>query len=473
MPAFSVNCPECRASLKSSKQIPPGTPLECPKCQVMFAAPAPKRSFQPRHRDEIEVIEDVEVIDEIDDVEIVDDDEPVRPAARRQGARQAPNARRRSAPVEVEIVDDDDDLPRRPFKAKRKKGAGKPYLIGFGILAGLLLLGGLAVLGYWLFSTGTDDPLTYMPADCDVIVGADGAALLNSQFGSKIEELLNSDDFKQMTKYKQDMKCGNKDLYQKIAFGVKSGGGGKPVLAVKSSLAWDDAKLAAAFDNTTKTTVGGKTFYYHKQGGFGPRAIGTPHRNVAIFTDRQDAELEPIAKAKALAITGDLATVLGKVSKNNAFLAVHGSAASGKGTASPFGPMVNLNGPAMQGIKAVAIGGTLGGTDIDVKGYILMTDDSAAQKASTEMKGEFDKALTAAKAFSAMAPPSVKTLIDDISGSIKFNNEGSLVVLTCKVKISTMDYLLTELAARRNAQPTQPPAGQPNQQPPRGRGARG
>src|SRR5438876_389007 len=35
MPAYSLNCPECRTTLKSSKPIPAGTVLDCPKCGLL------------------------------------------------------------------------------------------------------------------------------------------------------------------------------------------------------------------------------------------------------------------------------------------------------------------------------------------------------------------------------------------------------------------------------------------------------
>ena len=66
MPAiFTVKCPECRTTLKSSRPIPAGKLLTCPKCDVLFAAPKPVVL-------DAEVIEEVEVVEDVDVVEYVE-----------------------------------------------------------------------------------------------------------------------------------------------------------------------------------------------------------------------------------------------------------------------------------------------------------------------------------------------------------------------------------------------------------------
>src|SRR5206468_11534730 len=112
-----------------------------------------------------------------------------------------------------------------------------------------------------------------------------------------------------------DTKASNKDLFQRIVVAGRMGGAdGKPVIAVKSGVPWDAAKLAAAFDNPTKTSVGGKTVYYRKPGAAsnGPGAVSVPNKNVAVLTDLLDTQLEPVLKTKGVALTGDLATLVNK-----------------------------------------------------------------------------------------------------------------------------------------------------------------
>src|SRR5438270_73240 len=68
MPVHTVKCPECRTTLKSSRPIPAGKLLTCPKCDVLFAAPKPV-VLDAEVIEEVEVVEDVDVIE---DVEVVD-----------------------------------------------------------------------------------------------------------------------------------------------------------------------------------------------------------------------------------------------------------------------------------------------------------------------------------------------------------------------------------------------------------------
>src|SRR5439155_16072881 len=101
MPAHTVKCPECRTTLKSSKPIPAGKLLTCPKCDVLFAAPKPV-VLDAEVIEEVEVVEDVDVVE---DVEVLDDDAPPRKPARKPAAAAQPSR----VNAGIEVVDDDDE----------------------------------------------------------------------------------------------------------------------------------------------------------------------------------------------------------------------------------------------------------------------------------------------------------------------------------------------------------------------------
>src|SRR5690348_16180231 len=42
MNSHSLNCPHCRAVLKSKQPVPPGVKVKCPKCQQPFVSPPPE-----------------------------------------------------------------------------------------------------------------------------------------------------------------------------------------------------------------------------------------------------------------------------------------------------------------------------------------------------------------------------------------------------------------------------------------------
>src|SRR5262245_5887311 len=177
MPVYSITCPDCKTALKTSKPIPQNTILDCPKCGVMFPAPAPQvkqtvPASRPGH-DDVEVIEDAEVIDDaevIEDVEVIDEEEGF------EVVEDEPKKPRRARAARDE--DDDDDAPRPKKKPRpRRKRSNNNLVIGIAVAVGVVvLLGGAGFLAYKLLSGG-GDALAYMPSDTTVVAGIKFGAL--------------------------------------------------------------------------------------------------------------------------------------------------------------------------------------------------------------------------------------------------------------------------------------------------------
>lgn len=197
MNAHSVTCPQCSAVLKSTRPIPPGFKLKCPKCQQPFVSPKPEEDdevVEPEFEDaavqngqtrketaldrdtnlddepppaaetDDEDLDELDELDEADD----DDDPPAKKRARR--ARDDDDVEdddldddearpRKRRPARDD--DDDDDEPRarkdkrsrdeddedadRPRKKKSKKK--KKSKSNVGLFIGLAAGGGLLVIG--------------------------------------------------------------------------------------------------------------------------------------------------------------------------------------------------------------------------------------------------------------------------------------------------------------------------------------
>jgi hypothetical protein len=454
MPVYSISCPECRTTLKSSKPIPAGKVLDCPKCGVMFAAPAPK----PK-REEVEVIEDVEVIDDVDvieDVEVVDDDTPAKPAARRTPARPGAKPAGRKPTVGVEAVDDDEDeRPRSKFKSKRKSGSNNGLLIGL-VAAGLVLvLGGGGALAWWLLSGAGDEPLAYLAADSNIIVGIDGQALLNSQLGPKIEELLNSPALGPLGKYKADVQAQNRDLFQQIVIGVKpEGNDAKGTIILKGDTSWNAEKLAKAFGNPTTKSVGGYSAYQVPVGG-GPKAIVVPNKKVALISDLPDDRLSKVLKAggKTSALTGDTATLVAKAAGNHVWLAIglddtmRSQMMAGLNASLAATPAAKPFATAMQQSKGFGLWGKLEGQQVQFSFAMLMSDPAAAQQLTTTMQAESQKAANdlATKAMLALMPAPVKALWDEVQNSAQYTTDGTMAVVSVKVYVVSIEAAINSL----------------------------
>jgi hypothetical protein len=478
MPAYSLNCPECRTTLKSARPIPAGKLLECPKCQVLFAAPAPKPKPRPKDDD---VIEDVEVVD---DVEVIEDVEVVEEAPARRGAgRAAPpkparTARKAAADPGFEVVDDEDedDQPKRRPRPKRKSGGNKGLVIGLVAAAVLLVLGAGGGLAYWLMSGGSDDPIAYVPADSQIVFGADGQALLNSSFGPQLEQLLNSPVLAQFTKYKQDTKAQNRDLFQRVVVSMRpQDPGSKGNVIIKSGVPWDAAKLAAAFGNPTKKSVGGYSAYQVPLGA-GSATVLTPHKSVAVVAEMTDDKLGPTLKGKS-ALIGDMATLTAKVSNSTVwFVAVPDAAnreqfQAGMNAAMAANPAGQALLPVMRQAKGFALWATLTGGEVEFKVGMLMPDAAAAQQAATTLQTESKKSTNdpAQKMMMALMPAPVKTLVDEMTASQQFTADGALAVMSAKCQLASLQSAIGEAAKMATMfggpgaapMPPQPPGAPP------------
>jgi hypothetical protein len=460
----------------------------------MFAAPKPRPAVrpaptvQPRHRDEViddvEVVEDVEVIDDVevvDEVEVVDDDAPPR-------RRSGPLPRGKPVNAGIEVVDDDeeeddDDEPRRTFKPKRKKRSNSGLIVVLVSIGAVVLLGGSGAVIWWLLrGGGADDPMAYVPADSQFVLNVDCDALLKSSYGARIEQMLDSPAVgAEFTKYKQDSKARNRDLFYRL---VVAGHGGKITEILKSVVSFDEAKFAATLDNPTKETIDGKSVYRLKPGSAAgispadPGVVAFPTRTVVVNSNLPNAEFESLLRSKGPALTGDLATLVNKCAKATFYVAgVPDTAARQRLARSlPLSGQSSKFLGAIQAAKGMCLWATLGTADIELKAGILMPDAATAQKAATDLQAEATKqgpAISLAITVIPGVPASVKAMIQEIVNRWKFAGDGNMTVVTTKISGMTIDNVIAELSALAATMPKRPtvaPGGLPNRG---GRGSRG
>jgi hypothetical protein len=438
-------------------------------------------------------------------VEVVDD-EPARPAARAGARRGGPPPRparagRKPAADDVgfEVVDDEDEEEARPRpRPKRKSGSNKGPVIALVAALVLLVLGGAGGLAWWLLSGGSDDPMAYVPADSQFVIGVDGQALLNSSFGPQLEQLLNSPAVAPLVKYKQDTKAQNRDLFQRIVVGLRRQGNElKGVIAIKSAVPWDAAKLAAAFGNANKQSVAGTSVYRVTMAG-SPTALSTPNKNVAVMADIPDDQLGRVFKAagKGPSLPADLTTLTNKFAGETIWFAtaIDDSSRQQVGAVlAQFAGGSKAVQTAAQQAKGAAMAIKLNGGQVEIKSGVLMADAAAAQRLADEMRQEGQKppALPMQAQAILLAMPSVKKVMDEANASQQFTTDGPLAIVTATVAMSTLEAAFQEAAKMGQAfgggAPGQPPGGMPGQPPagpppgtpggpparPRGRGSKG
>ena len=500
MAAYSVVCPECRTSLKTPKPIAPGTPLECPNCQVMFAAPKPRPAARPSarpagrpagkpsaftpplHRDQIgdDVVEDVEVVDDvevIDDVEVVDDDAPPR------RKKAPPPARRKPVNRGIEVVDDDedddfDDRPKRKFKAKRKSGSNKGLVIGLVVLGVLVVLGGAGGLAYWLLAGGAgEEPLAYLPADTQIVAGVN--------FGSLIKEVpaigQQVDQFAHQMVAQADSGGGAgwaagiepKEMFDQVFIGARAESGGTPIFTfvTLSSKPFDRAKLVSSDKpGQSKKSGYGQTYFESSPAGFTIRTFYANKRNTVV-TSVPETQAVPIFKSdgKTIKLPGPLSALVAKVRSNHAWAVANlddalkqqlSAAASRSVPGMPAGGGAAGAAEAFNGVTGLAAWANVQSGRLDLHIGLECSDAASAQAKVAKVQADVTK-LTTVLSVLAAAKSEARPVADDVKKSLKVAANGTTAEISLQVGVGDLEALVASLAGAGQQPPR--PANQPDQ----------
>jgi hypothetical protein len=489
MPAYSVTCPECRTNLKSGRPIAPGTPLECPKCQVMFAAPKPRPAarpapmVQPRHRDE--VVDDVEIIDDVDvvdDVEVIDEVEVVdeAPARRRNGAP----ARRRPASADFEVVDDEDDdeddRPRKKFKSKKKKGSNPGLMIGLVVVGAVVLLGGAGYGVYYLFGGGGDgDPLAYLN-DQDILMSLNIGKVSEQMpaIRGAIDQAIVSQQGKAaVDAFKSDTGIEAKDFFDKVYFSFDPQGmGQKGVMVIQSRQAFSRSGMNTSLkrDGTPQTLQGASYYQLKSAGGF--NRVFSPTRRLVVFASLPEAQFGDVLKVDAgkPKLSAEKLALVRKLDSNHAWLVVGKEALTGQAGAAGMSMMPGQKELAelAKQAKLLAIWGTLNGSTAEISVGFQMPDAAAAKQATDKMQTFVPQQLNMAGVGMAIMPgmpAGMKQVFDEIKQSLTFTTQESMAVMAFRVNTAAFQSMAGQMGGpaavppppRTNTPPPAAPTGRP------------
>lgn len=157
MRVHDINCPKCRAGLKSKAGVPVGQSLSCPKCKNKFVVEEP---------DDADVLDDTQVI-EVEDVRPPRKKEPPAPPRKKASSQEDEPTEEIQLPKTKKVVkaqrddDEDEEEERKPKKKKKKKRQDDDqeeslflrlkHNIFVRIITMVILLGILAVAAYLLY----------------------------------------------------------------------------------------------------------------------------------------------------------------------------------------------------------------------------------------------------------------------------------------------------------------------------------
>ncbi len=412
MSVFSIACPECKATLKSSKPIAAGKIVTCPKCSVMFPAPAvkPKPVAVPAG---VDVVEDD---DEFGDVEIIED---------------APKKKEAAKP-----------MPRPPGirKTKRPKKTNTVFiivlcacLVGFATFAA-----GSFFAVRWLLQEN-NDPVAYMPQKPMMLVSADMSRLFDSPFGPMIEPLLSMGP---LGAYFQDAGSSAKASIDRVAFsmghGARAGVPGAVSIAVVGKTGFDKAKVAKAFGATAQT-FGGRSVY---QSGSGPAAqtfVFTSKLAAMIGGPPGDAE-DVVRTAGRNSPPSLMADMVKRVSGGHVWLVMDPLIMPQDNAMLMAVPKGQRD--AIAGCRSLGFEVNLSGDVMEVRSFMLMGSAKYAEAFVAEAKKAPDTS-GAAFGITPTEPPT-------------FSSQGDLVIASAKLKTGELVAMAAGLS--RFASMLAPPA---------------
>ncbi len=424
MAAFSIQCPECNAVLKSSKPVPAGKHVTCPKCDVTFSAPE-TRAAQSTVT-EVEVVED-----EYDAVEIVDESPVKKPG----GAAVATKPKR-----------------RRPREEFRKKSNPWPMILG--ISGGILGVAVLAVGGYFavkfLMTSRASDPLVYVPENPGMMAGVDlGYLMNNTQFGPAIESAMNT--LPPLMMYKQETNIDYKSSMDKIVLGLGQFVGGQPgtvSIALNSKSPLDKEKLASKL-GVQAATVGGRNAFENKVSQIQKLVLMVPNPNLAAFYIGHPNNVDEAVRLGGRSLPKpDTEKMMKKAAEGHVWMVIDFTIPGIRDQMSTSGPMAT---PAtrdmMNNMICIGFWAKLNGSDVDITTQFLTPNEGAAKALNEQMQKE-QKAQKGNLIMQGMALAMGATgLQKDLQDTEKYEIEGSAVTYTAKIKLDNLKTVFDRMSS--------------------------
>ncbi len=415
MSVFTIACPECKATLKSSKPIAAGKIVTCPKCSVMFPAPAVK----PRPVAVPAGVDVVEEDDEYGDIEIIDD---------------APKKKEAAKP-----------MPKPPGarKSKRPKKSNTGFIIG--LCAGLVGFAAFVAAAFfgvrWLLQEN-NDPVAYMPQKPMMLVSADMSRIFDSQFGPMIEPLLSMGP---LGAYFQDAGSSPKASIDRVAFSVghgsRAGVPGAISVAVVGKTGFDKQKVAKAF-GATPQTFGGRSVFQSGSGAAAQTFVFTSKLAAMVSGPPGDAE-DVVRTAGRNSPPSLMADMVKRVSGGHVWFVMDPKAFPHDNQMLKSVPKAQLD--AIASCRSLGVEANLSGEVLEIRSIMLMDNAKSADAFVADAKKAPDTS-GAAFGINPTEPPTV-------------NAQGDLVIATMKLKTGEIVTAATALSRMASMFAPAAPAG--------------
>ncbi len=425
MAVMKIKCPSCTASLKSGAVIAVGTKIKCPKCGGGFV-------YSPEE-ETAEYAEVAERDDEVDEEEEQEEQEEVR--------------------------------PKKRLKKKKRKD-NKLVVMAISIGAAVVLLAGGGYAAYrFLRTPDFAEPLAFVPASSNVIIGADVERLVTTLgMQSQIEQFLSQGNtgFTE-AECKQQTGLEFLELFNQVTIAVDSSSGGaglanpKAVTIVRSKVPFSPSKVEKLLKLREPTRLNGRKYYTRNDNASVQKVFMPSSRLIVIVDSGAQNELNAIigADGTKMAVSAALQTKV-ESSRQNEIWAVATIDTNLRNMLAAAGTQPDARDSkqffaALQHVTGAGVWLNSEGGQVKLNAHIECDSASAAALLSSEWQKSFEKETKglggAAKLAVglAMMPPSAQTVVRELIQSIRFGTQGSSATLYCAASLQAVLTAITEL----------------------------
>ncbi len=328
-----------------------------------------------------------------------------------------------------------------------------PLIAAFSI--GLLLVGGMAFSLYWFLggsSAKVDaEMLSYLPADSQIIAGADLEELVkNSRLKELVGKLGDKEDPLKEANEKLKPTSLTVDDFSSIVMGATPGSGEQTVV-FRTKKAFDKAKMAEAMGIKEEKKKGDKTYYATPR-----EVLYFPSDTLMVITSEKQFETIAGRNSAKVLISEELQDFVRKIGKGNIWIAIARGAIPGdelkqielvKGMGLPYLSADLID--AAKEAKGAGLSLKFDGDQVTIAGTLLCADKSAAKKAAAALSKDIDERrgkelADDAKfgAFSKMLPPEAQKTAEDVKKSLKSDQSGSYLTVSAEVRLDDASKLL-------------------------------
>ena len=334
------------------------------------------------------------------------------------------------------------------------------------------LLGGAAYGVYYLLTSGPggEEPLAYLPADCQYVAGVNVGAISKEvpALGQKLDQ-----GFSAMTAgttFKEESGIEPKEMFDQVYLGGRAESG-NPIFTIVTlaSKPFDRNKMNGRQQNgMSRKSAFGQTYFQPSDGGNPIKASLVPSKRNLVMTSLSEPKFEPIFRSdgKTIKLNAPLPTLTAKVRTSHAWVVVNLDDAVKQQilAASSQAPGVPANSgaavtQALADCNAVTASATVSGGMVDFHVGLECTDAAAAQAKVAKAQADAAKQTATLSAMTLFMPAPAKALVEEVKKSLKFAANGSTAEISMQFSVANLEALIGSFAGAGQQPPK--PANQP------------